>query len=332
VALSLDDLWITEYEDFYVRVSGDLLINTIEVEPGNAVPNVEGEVEVQEGEYYFSLAGVQMGGGFLGPTRFPGWMMNVEVEIPNKFWIRGDDIEAEVQGTLNVKRSEEGLLILGTLRTIRGTFSIYHNAFKIVQGEVRFSDVTSMKNAYINLEAEARVLDEKIEVAVTGFLDNVDVSATSESGWSETQIFEALTLRRVSGPGEDAEQEAFAQALLQSWGMALLNRFGSDVARELRLDRFGVEVENGAAAGDIILSTRVTFGKYVSDNVYLQYTESLGNLYGDVERLRQRGLDEPERTLQVEYRLSDRFTVEGETGTVRGLGYFDVDLKFRYGY
>ncbi len=332
VSLSLDDLWISEYEDFYVRLSGDLLINTLEVEPGKVVPNVEGELKVREGEYFFSLAAVQTGGGFLGPTRFPGWIMNVEVEIPNKFWIRGDDIEAEVQGTVNVKRSEEGLLVLGTLRTIRGTFSIYHNAFKIVQGEVRFSDVTSMKNAYINLEAEARVLDEKIEVVVTGFLDNVDVSATSESGWSETQIFEALTLRRVSGPGEDASQQAFAQALLQSWGMALLNRFGSDVARELRLDRFGVEVENGAAADNIILSTRVTFGKYVSDNVYLQYTESLGNLYGDVERLRQRGLDEPERRLQVEYRLSDRFTVEGETGTVRGLGYFDVDLKFRYGY
>jgi hypothetical protein len=176
------------------------------------------------------------------------------------------------------------------------------------------------------------VLDEKIEVVVNGYMDNVDVSATSESGWSETQIFEALTLRRVSGPGEEVSEQAFAQALLQSWGMALLNRFGSDVARELRLDRFGIEVDDGAANGNLILSTRVTFGKYVTDNVYLQYTESLGSLYGNTENLKQRGLDEPERRLQVEYRLSDKFTVEGETGTVRGLGYFDVDLKFRYGY
>jgi hypothetical protein len=332
VALSLDDYWVSEYDDFFVRVSGNVIVNRVEVEPGQWVPNLEGDLKVHEGEYYFSLAGVQSGAGFLGPTRFPGWLMNVEVEIPNKFWIRGDDIQAEVQGTVNVKRSAEGLLVLGTLKTIRGTFAVYHNAFKIVRGEVRFSDVTSIKKAYINLEAEARVLDERIEVAVNGFLDNVDVSATSESGWSETQIFEALTLRRVSGPGEDVGQEAFAQALLQSWGMALLNRFGTDVARELRLDRFGIEVDNGAASDNIILSTRVTFGKYVTDNVYLQYTESLGNYYGDAERLKQRGLDEPERRLQVEYRLSDRFTVEGETGTVRGLGYFDVDLKFRYGY
>jgi hypothetical protein len=332
VALTMDDYWVSEYEDFFVRVSGDIVINRVEIEPGQWVPNLEGDLKVHEGEYYFSLAGVQTGGGFLGPTRFPGWLMNLEVEIPNKFWIRGDDIQAEVQGTVNVKRSAEGLLVLGTLRTIRGTFAVYHNVFKIVRGEVRFSDVTSIKKAYINLEAEARVLDERIEVAVNGFLDNVDVSATSESGWSETQIFEALTLRRVSGPGEDVGQEAFAQALLQSWGMALLNRFGTDVARELRLDRFGIEVDNGAVSDNIILSTRVTFGKYVTDNVYLQYTESLGNYYGDAEKLKQRGLDEPERRLQVEYRLSDRFTVEGETGTVRGLGYFDVDLKFRYGY
>jgi hypothetical protein len=332
VDLKLDDYWVSEYEDFFVRVSGDLEIDAVEIEPGRVVPSIEGQVTVHEGEYYFSLAATRSGGSLLGPTRYPGWLMNVEVEIPNKFWVRGDDIEAEVQGTVNVKRTSEGLLVLGTLNTIRGTFSVYNNAFKIVRGEVRFSDVTSIKNAYINLEAEARVLDEKIEVAVNGFLDNVDVSATSESGWSETQIFEALTLRRVSGPGEETVQQGFAQALLQSWGMALLNRFGNDVARELRLDRFGIEIGNGAAADNLILSTRVTFGKYVTDNVYLQYTESLGNLYGDAEKLRQRGLDEPERRLQVEYRLSDRFTVEGETGTLRGLGYFDVDLRFRYGY
>ncbi|MGD9400768.1 MAG: translocation/assembly module TamB domain-containing protein [bacterium] len=332
LALTFDDYWVSEYEDFFVRIGGDIVINRVEIEPGQWVPNLEGDLKVHEGEYYFSLAGAQTSGGFLGPTRFPGWLMNVEVEIPNKFWIRGDDIQAEVQGTVNVKRSGEGLLVLGTLKTIRGTFAVYNNIFKIVRGEVRFSDVTSIKKAYINLEAEARVLDERIEVVVNGFLDNVDVSATSESGWSETQIFEALTVRRVSGPGEDVGQEAFAQALLQSWGMALLNRFGTDVARELRLDRFGIEIDDGASTNNIVLSTRVTFGKYVTDNVYLQYTESLGNLYGDAERLKQRGLDEPERRLQVEYRLSDRFTVEGEAGTVRGLGYFDVDLKFRYGY
>ncbi len=332
VALTFSDFWVSEYEDFFVRLSGNVTIGRSEVEPGVWIPNLEGDLKIHEGEYLVRLGDVQGGGGFFGPTRFPGWLMNVEIEIPNKFWVRGDDIEAEVQGTLNVRRSGEGLLVLGTLNTIRGTFALYNNLFKIVRGEVRLSDVTSIKKAYINLEAEARVLDEKVDVTVSGFLDNMDVSATSESGWSETQIFEALTLRRVSGPGEAAGGEAFGRALLESWGMALLNRFGSDVARELKLDRFGIEIGEGAAAGDVVLSTRVTFGKYVTDNIYLQYTESLGTLYGDAAKLTQRGLDEPERRLQVEYRLSDKFTVEGETGTVRGLGYFDVDLKFRYGY
>jgi hypothetical protein len=113
--------------------------------------------------------------------------------------------------------------------------------------------------------------------------------------------------------------------------LALVNRFGSGVARELRLDQFGVEIGDGSQ-GNVLSATRVTFGKYVSDKVYLQYTQALGSLYGGAGKLTQRGLAFPERQFQAEYRLSDRFSMEGEAGTVGGLGYFDVDLKFTYGY
>jgi hypothetical protein len=34
----------------------------------------------------------------------------------------------------------------------------------------------------------------------------------------------------------------------------------------------------------------------------------------------------------VEYRLSDKFSIEGETGTIGGLDYYELDLKLRYGY
>jgi hypothetical protein len=34
----------------------------------------------------------------------------------------------------------------------------------------------------------------------------------------------------------------------------------------------------------------------------------------------------------VEYRFSNRLSIEGETGTINGLEYFDFDVKFRFGY
>lgn len=331
IDLAFKDYAVTEFEDFYARIEGNLTISTEIFESGKPIPRIEGSLKVKEGEYFYSLIGGGGEGEIIAPSASPGWIMNVAIEVPNDFWIRGDDIEAELQGDLSVKRGKEGLLVLGSLRTLRGRFYVYHNSFRITRGEFRFSDVTSLKNAYIDLEAESRVLDEKITLLAKGYIDRLDISATSESGWSETQIFEALTLRRGT-PSDEAEQKGFfSSEFIRSWGLALVNRFGNDVARELNLDQFGVEVGD-LGEGDALATTRLIFGKYVSDKVYLEYTQALGSLYGDRTRFTQRGLSFPERQLSVEYRLSNRFSIEGETGTVGGLGYFDVDLKFTFGY
>ncbi len=326
--IDLKNFMLTEFEDFYAKLDGELRIASEELESGKMIPKITGKIKIKEGDYYYTPAAVGEGGG-IGPTTSPSWLMNVEVEIPNDFWVRGGGIEAELQGSVNVKRGPEGLLVLGGLRTIRGKFTIYNNSFKITRGEFRFTDVTSLKNVYIDLEADSRVLEERITVTASGYLDRLDVSATSESGWSETQIFEALTLRRGAAGEEAPEPRFFTGELLRSWGLALMSRFGDQVARELRLDRFGLEA---AGEGDILTTTRVTFGKYISDKLYLQYSQSLATLYGTRGKITQRGLAFPERQLSVEYRLSDRLTIEGEAGTVGGLGYFDVDLRLRFGY
>jgi hypothetical protein len=332
--VEFDDFAVTEFEDFYARFDGDVTIDAEVFESGKPVPNIEGDLKIKEGEYFYSLTGGSDEAGegtIIGPSASPSWVMNLEIDVPNAFWIRGGDIEAELQGDLSAKRGKEGLMVLGTLRTLRGTFYIYHNVFRITRGEFRFTDVTSLRNVYIDLEAHSRVLDEKIELSARGSIDELDINATSESGWSETQIFEALTLRRGEASEEGLEDRFFSDEFLRSWGVALVNRFGAEVARELRLDRFGVEVDE-VGSGDALAATRVTFGKYVSDKVYLEYTQSLGSLYEDRRKFTQMGLSSPERQLSVEYRLSDRFSIEGETGTIGGLGYFDVDLRFRFGY
>jgi hypothetical protein len=70
--------------------------------------------------------------------------------------------------------------------------------------------------------------------------------------------------------------------------------------------------------------------------VYVQYSQSLGSLYGDLygdrQRFTPRDVAYPERQLSVEYRFSNRLSIEGETGTINGLEYFDLDVKFRFGY
>jgi hypothetical protein len=331
VIVDLNHYRVTEFEDLYAQLKGKLQIRSENIAPGLSVPMIEGALVVEEGEYYYAATGEGGGGEIIPPTPTPAWVMNIGVEIPNDFWIRGSQVTAELQGDLSVRRGKEGLLVLGTLKTIRGDFKLYYNSFRISKGEFRFSDVKSFWNAYIELEATTTVLDERIQITAVGYIDQLNITATSESGWNEQQIFEALLMRRgeVSEAGE--EPGFVSKAFVRSWAMALANQVSDDVARELHLDRFGVEIGE-SSQGDALSATRLTFGKYVSDKVYLEFSQSLGSLYGDRQKFTQTGLSYPERQISVEYRLSDTFSIEGETGTIGGLEYFAVDLKLRYGY
>jgi autotransporter translocation and assembly factor TamB len=329
--VSLDHYRVTEFEDFYAQLKGNIVIKSTSVAPGLSVPLISGDITVEEGEYYFAATGQGGGGEIIPATPTPAWLLDVTVDIPNDFWIRGDMVNAEIQGDVNVRRGKEGLLVLGTLQTIRGNFNVYHNSFSISKGEFRFNDVKSFWNAYIDLEANTTVLDERIQITATGPIDQLDIRATSESGWTEQQIFEALLLRRGVASTEGEQGGFLSRAFVRSWANALVGRFGDKVARELHLDRFGVEIGPSTEAGTLA-STRVMVGKYVYESLYLEYSQTLGTLYGDRRKFTQTGLSYPERQLSVEYRFSENLSIEGETGTLGGLPYFDLDLKLHYGY
>jgi autotransporter translocation and assembly factor TamB len=331
VAVDLNHYRVTEFEDFYAQLKGRLEVKSDSIAPGLPVPMIQGDLVVEEGEYYYAGTRETGGGDIIPPTPTPGWLLDVTVDLPNDFWIRGDLVNAELQGDLNVRRGKEGLTVLGTLQTIRGSFNLYHNSFRITKGEFRFSDVKSFWNAYIDLEAVTTVLDERIQITATGRIDELNVAATSESGWNEQQIFEALLLRRGVVPAEGEQPGFVSQAFVRSWATALVSQFGDQVARELHLDRFGVEIGE-STQGSALSGTRVTIGKYLSEKFYFELSQSLGTLYGDRQRFTQTGLSYPERQLSVEYRFNEKLSIEGETGTIGGLGYFQVDLKLRYGY
>jgi hypothetical protein len=199
LVIELKDYEVTEFEDFYARLDGALTVSAEEIEPGLSVPKIEGELTVKEGEYFLALGATTGDEGLVSGTATPSWLLDVTVDIPKAFWIKGDIVHAELQGDLGVRRGREGLLVLGSLRTLRGNFNVYHNSLRITRGEFRFTDVKSFRNAYIDLEASAMVLDERIDLTATGYVDKLDVTATSESGWSEQQIFEALLLPTVMG-------------------------------------------------------------------------------------------------------------------------------------
>jgi hypothetical protein len=79
----------------------------------------------------------------------------------------------------------------------------------------------------------------------------------------------------------------------------------------------------------------VTVGKTVGRDVLVKYHQAVGQNSeapptGTVLR---ENLETPDRSLTVEYRLNQRFSLQGETGTLpQGDDYLNVDLRTEWGY
>jgi len=323
-------------------VDADILVRPDTTEVGTVAPHFAGRIGVHQAEITRNLGSFGAGGPSIGPIQPPTWTADLSLEAGNNVWVRNADAEVELEGSVLVRKDAQGTRFLGDLQTVRGRYFLYNSEFDITSGSLEFADVNDIRNARIEVLAETQVPTEegleRISLEVSGTIAKPYLAATSESGYSEPEMFRLLTLGGVGG--EEQAGSPFSRALARSWGRVLARRFGSEVARSLGLDE--VEFEPGPGEpGDreFVEGARVGVGKYVSDRLYLKYRQSLavnplkGQSPGGAEGAVSRTEAElPDRQLILEYRLSRSFSLDGEASVLNGKPYFNFDVKFRHRY
>jgi hypothetical protein len=311
---------------------------------GNVVPRYSGRVEVHQAEITRGLTGSGNGGLPLAPTVAPTYLMELNIEAGNNVWVRNSDAEIELEGTILYKKNAQGTKFLGDLKTIRGRYFLYNNEFRITSGSLEFADVRDVRNARLEVRAETEVATdegrERVDLQISGTLAKPYLAATSESGYSEPEIFRLLALGQEADAGDEGTASPFSKALARSWGTILARRFGSELARSLGLDELEIEPGPGDLGDrEFVEGARVGVGKYLSDSLYLKYKQSLavnplrssgsGAQGGAVSRTEG---ELPERQILLEYRLSRSFSLDGEASAVNGKTYYNLDVRFRHRY
>jgi len=211
------------------------------------------------------------------------------------------------------------LVILGTLKNPSligrvelkgGKIFFRNNEFTIINASADFTDPVRI-NPFFDIVARTRVKEYQIHLSLEGYLDQFNLSLSSEPMLDEIDILSLLTvgelgtkLKGFEGGIGASEAASFLTGKLQE---TLEERLRNITG----FDRIQVEPYVSEITGTI--GPKVTVSKrLLSDRVYVTYTTSLGNA--------------PEQSLRLEFFLSDNIALVGERDELGTLG---ADIRFR---
>ncbi|KAF1048539.1 translocation/assembly module TamB domain-containing protein [Xylophilus sp.] len=235
----------------------------------------------------------------------------VGFDLGDDFAVQGRGITTRLAGKVEV-RSTAGLdqppRLTGEIRTVAGRYRAYSQQLDVESGLIRFNG--PLDNPSLDILALRPNISVRAGVRVTGTAQSPSVKLYSESSLTDAEILSWVVLGRSTANG-GAEA-----ALLQQAALAFLSGGkgpgGAGIANRLGLDEIGFKGPTSATGTTAAEAAALTFGKRLSQNLYVTYERSLSGTLG---------------ALYIFYDLSRRLTLRGQTGVKSA-----VDLIYTLAY
>lgn len=233
--------------------------------------------------------------------------IQVTLDLGQNFQVRGRGLETRLAGTLELQATgTEKPTLIGTVRTVRGTYQAYGQRLDIAQGVLIFFGPAD--NPALNILAIRPKISQRVGVQVLGTALSPAVRLYAEPELPEAEKLSWLVLgRSASGSGSGGEA-----ALLQQAALALLGGDGqgpsASLTQALGLD----ELSFRGSSSDTTSGATVTLGKRLGNDFYVAYESGLAGSLG---------------VFTIFYDLSRRLTLRAQTGEQSA-----IDLIWTYRY
>ncbi|MBQ4133155.1 MAG: translocation/assembly module TamB domain-containing protein [Desulfovibrionaceae bacterium] len=260
-------------------------------------------------------------------TKSSGPNLNIKVNIPRQFYIRGRGLDSEWQGKLAITGSASAPDLRGSLNPVRGQFDLFSRNFSINEGSIDFAGGAKI-NPALNLTLAYNAEGMEAKIIIGGTADSPKLTLESApplpqdevlahvlfgKNMSELSRFEALQLASglhtlTSGGGFSLMTE-----MREVTGLDVL-RFGSSDGGTQAPQATGLSTGNLAppgvanAPGDQGGAT-LEAGKYINDSIYVGV---------------EKGITQESTAVRVEIELFPNVTMQGSTSTESsqvGLGW-----------
>jgi len=234
-------------------------------------------------------------------TTMPPIRLGLEIELPNRIFVRAPNFESEWQGLLKIEGTAEAPIVTGTLQTIAGRVDVIGKRFEIDRGRLVFSG-GQPPDPSIDVRAVTETDDLKAAIVVAGTASQPDIALSSEPPLAEDEILARVLF------GASGSELSTAQVLQLADAAATLSGKGGGLGLVDRVRRgLGVDVLDVEPTG------QVSVGKYIADDVFLRYRQGLAGS-GNVV---------------VEYEITPSISVESDMGS-EGESRFGVNWEFDY--
>lgn len=243
--------------------------------------------------------------------------MDLGINIPDKFFVRGRGLDAEFKGRLKVQGPADNPVVRGTLNVVRGTFQCLSRTFNIVSGQIAFDGATPPV-PYLNINTRVNAGEITARVDVSGPADAFTLKLSSQPPLPQDEIMAQILF------GQSVAKLNTFQALQMAYSVnQLAGGYGPDVIGKTRnllgLDRLGFSGGDGdgksnSNGSDDSNGPSITLGKYVTDRVYVGVEQDLTNAKQDVI---------------VEVNITPNVTVDSKAGTKSGAG---IGISWSYDY
>jgi len=331
-ALRLRDFDVASIPECGATINADVAVKTTPTEGGWRCPHITGAIDIVGAvvEQSFRAKSVKPPTPtiFLPSVR-PDWTGEITVRAPNDVWIANLDMEIELRGDgdLTLFRSTRGLGLVGRLEVVSGIYRLYYswiaNELRVEEGSIVWVDATDAQRFRISATASTEVDGERIELSVDGAPDSLNISATSESEYSQSEILRLLAIRDKPGESTTATPE-----ILGSWVTTFSGLLTRELTRGFR--GFGeVDIINVEGRPQIRVRRQLVRG------VGVTYEQGIEEILGSDQTpaTESERLYVPDRQVKLEYRMTRAFYLEALTGALRdGSRVYDLDLKWRLSY
>lgn len=231
--------------------------------------------------------------------------IQVTLDLGPSFQVRGRGLETRLAGTLELQATgTEKPTLIGTVRTVRGTYQAYGQRLDIEQGVLIFFGQAD--NPALNILAIRPKISQRVGVQVLGTALSPVVRLYAEPELPEAEKLSWLVLgRSASGSGGEA-------ALLQQAALALLGGDGQSPSASLTQALGLDELSFRAGSSDTTGGATVTLGKRLGNDFYVAYESGLAGTMG---------------VFTIFYDLSRRLTLRAQTGAQSSI---DLIWTLRY--
>lgn len=193
-----------------------------------------------------------------------GISLGIKINAPNQVFVRGWGLDAEFGGDIEISGFADAPQFNGALSSKRGRYEEFGKRFTLARGDLRFQGEIP-PSPYLDIEATTKAGDTTASVLLTGSVKSPKIGFSSTPPLPEDEVLSLILFGKGTATITPFQAVQLAQTVQRFSGK------GGGGFDPLGLIRSATGIDDISIDTDEAGETNVGVGKYLTDDVYLEF-------------------------------------------------------------